>query len=241
MYKRAFFIGLIFALLTSGRAAAQACEPRPEAWFAEVFGILLPADFPETLKLVTSPKDVARGYLEISNQSDAPVYLLPPAVEQALISTTQPAIADETLSGEITPELILRSERAPTLAAFIIQPGEFLRLDTASLTALLPYIEARNIIDYNRPGLVLLPITQRGEFILVHEVQLYTIQLTIAYALNEGFVPENCGETGTAQIESITKASPFHPRVGGIVLLIAALIVGLAGSYQYTIYRRTKI
>ncbi|MBT3389058.1 MAG: hypothetical protein HN413_01460 [Chloroflexi bacterium] len=240
MSRYVILTGILLALLTSGLAAAQKCEPRPEAWFAEVFGIQLPADFPETLKLVTSPKEVAHGYLEITNDSNAPLYLLPPTAEPTLITTAQPAIADETLNGEINPELILHHERAPDLAAFSIQPGETLHLDTTSLTALLPYIEARNIIDYSRPGLVLLPNTQRGEFLLIHGVQLYTIQLTIGYAFNEGFAAEICGETVKAQTESIAEASPFHPQVGGFMLLIAALLVVGVERYHYITYRRTK-
>ena len=39
-----------------------------------------------------------------------------------------------------------------------------------------------------------LPVTQRGELHLIYNDQLFSVQFSISYALNENFNPENCGE-----------------------------------------------
>ncbi len=231
--RRVIFVGTIFALLTTRWVAAQECVPRPDAWFAEVFRVHPPEDFPETLELATSPKEVAHGYLEIINHSHAALFVLPYNARDQMITTIQPALADDDLAEELTPQVVVHFEQVPNLAAFVINDDESLRLDTISLTALLPYIEDRNQFDFTRPGLVLLPITQRGAFYLAHDAAVYEVEITIHYALNEGFNPETCDQEFAAQRESGIIPDPhlFYAQLGGIALLIA--IVVAAGSVLY--------
>jgi len=186
------FILLISALFSHVRIAL-ACESQPNYWFAEIYSIgsmLLP----EHVTIELSPKDSAKGYFLINNDSDTPLYVLPQEVRTVVMVTQEVTLAEDGLSEENTPEEILLIDQVPSLAAFTVTRTAPLRLDTDNFTALVPYIEERNIIDFSRPSFVYLPISQRGEFHLVHGEQIFTVQFAISYALNENFSPVVCGE-----------------------------------------------
>ena len=220
----------LFSVWFTSTGRAQECQPQPDDWFAEVYQLVLPADLPAALRITTSIKDVAHGFLEIANAADAPLYVLPAAAQGELVSTVQPELTGEGLSGEVTPELILHVERAPALAAFVVETGASLRLDTATLRALLPYIEERNVRDLTRPGFIILPITQRGEFLLIYKEQLFTVEIAISYAINEGFAPETCGEvlaapTSTKPLDSGLAAHTLSGVMALLLLLVSAGVV----------------
>ncbi|MBC8497211.1 MAG: hypothetical protein ISS57_16945 [Anaerolineales bacterium] len=190
--RLAAFILLLGALFSPSQTA-RACEPRPDYWFAEVYSIgsmLLP----ENVIIELSPRNSAKGYLLIHNNSETPLYVLPQDARETILVTKEPSIAEDGFAEENTPEEILLINQAPALAAFVLTNKAPLRLDIENLSALVPYIEERNILDFSRPGFVYLPITQRGEFHLVYEEQIFSVQFTISYALNENFNPEVCGE-----------------------------------------------
>lgn len=171
-----------------------ACEPQPDHWFYEVYNIgsmLLP----ENVTIELSPRDSAQGYLTITNNSDLPLHILPQDARGKIMVTPDAAaaITEDGLAEENTLEEILLVEKVPELASFIVTQEASLQLDIENLPGLVPYIEVRNISDYLRPSLIYLPITQRGEFHLVYNEQIFTVQFTISYALNEDFSPEVCG------------------------------------------------
>jgi len=184
---------LLLGIILSQSPSAKACVPRPDYWFAEryQFG---PVELPESIVLVQSPPDVAQGNYQIINRSDLPIYILPMDARPSLVATTEPSVTGEGLSDEESIEEILLLDQAPGFATFIIETGEMLQLDNQNFTELIPYIEERNILEYSRPHFVYLPITQRGEFLMVFDDQLITVPFTISYALNENFSPEICGE-----------------------------------------------
>ncbi len=171
----------------------KACEPQPDYWFAEVYsigGMLLP----EEIDIKLSPRDSAKGYLLIHNNAQTPLYVLPHEARAAVLVTEQPSITQDGLAEESTSDEILSIDQVPALAAYVVTSEAALRLDTQNLPRLVSYIEDRNILDFSRPGLVYLPIAQRGEFHLVHDEQIFTVQFTISYALNENFNPETCAK-----------------------------------------------
>ncbi len=200
----------------------QACEPLPDYWFAEryEFG---PVNLPETIDLVQSPPDVAQGYFQISNHSDSPLYVLPMDSRASLVVTAEPSITGEGLTQEQTTEEILLIERAPDLATFVIEAGKIFTLDNESFPTLVPYIEERNVLDFSRPAFFFLPITQRGEFLLVFDDQLITVPFTISYAINENFTPEICGE----DIESSTQQEIEFASEADYSVLISAVAFGV--------------
>ena len=216
----------------SVRVHAQECQPQPDYWFAEVYQLVLPDELPATLTITPSPKVVAHGYLTIVNHGDAPLYVLAASSLGELIVTAEAALPDEGLSGELTPEAILQAARAPALAAYVVETGASLRLDSTSLTTLIPHIEQRNVRDITRPGFVILPITQRGQFLLVYEDQLFTVGVTISYALNESFAPQACGHTAQppAAIEIPNKGAATHTLSGMVTLVLLALTVWAAAK-----------
>lgn len=192
---RARYIPLILFLcsLIFPFQVAWACEQHPDYWFTENFsigGMLLP----ENVTIELSPWNSTEGYLLIENASKTPLYVLPQAARQAIMVTAEPQVAEDGLAQENTPEEILLVNQVPELAVFVVTNEAPLQLDVENLPALVPYIEYRNIADYSRPSLVYLPITQRGEFHLVYNQQIFTVQFSIAYALNDQFSPEVCGE-----------------------------------------------
>jgi hypothetical protein len=173
--------------------SAQTCEPQPDTWFIEIFNISSML-LPENVSIELSPRDSSTGYLLIQNNSEIPLYVLPQDARTAILVTAEPEIAEDGLAAENIPQEILLVDLAPELAAFVITQGTPLQLGVENLPGLVPYIETRNISDFRRPSLVYLPVTQRGEFHLIYNDQLFTVQFSISYALNENFNPENCGE-----------------------------------------------
>ena len=200
MKQRLAFLILFLGAFLSSSQTAWACEPRPDYWFAEIFSIgsmLLP----ENVIIELSPRNSAKGYLLIHNNADAPLYVLPQDERATILVTKEPSIAEDGLAEETTPEEILLIDQVPALAAFVVTKETPLRLDNENLPALVPYIEERNVLDFNRSGFVYLPITQRGEFHLVYEEQIFSVQFAISYALNENFNPQVCG----AEIEPVAQ------------------------------------
>jgi len=200
MYKRSALIVFLFAILLSNVQNAWACEPQPAYWFAEryEFG---PVNLPKSIELVNSPKAAAQGYFEITNHSDKLLYILPMDALPSLVATAKPSISGDVLSEEQTSEEIILVDRAPELATFVINAGESLQLDKKNFPTLVPYIEERNILEFSRPHFVYLPITQRGEFLLVLDDQLITVPFMISYAINENFRPEICEEVFESSVQ----------------------------------------
>jgi len=172
--------------------------------------------------LVQSPQDAAVGDFQISNLSNLSLYVLPMDAIQSLVATVEPSFTGDGLSEEQTSEEIFLLDRATELAAFVLNSDESLTLDLESLTALVPYIEERNIIGFSRPSFVYLPITQRGEFHLVFGDQLITVPFTISYALNENFNPEVCGE----EIEPATQQEVSFDEESNNSILISTIAFG---------------
>jgi hypothetical protein len=213
---------LFFGAFLSRGQTAWACTPQPDYWFAEVYStssMLLP----ENVTIDLSPRDSAKGYLLIHNYMDTPLYVLPHDGRAAITNTQEPTIAEEGLAGENSPKEILLFDQVPNLAIFTITKDAPLRLDTDNLPDLVPYIEDRNILDFSRPGLIFLPITQRGEFHLVHDDQIFTIQFAISYALNEYFDPIICGEE---IVPSAQQEVPFSNETDNSIT-ISTIVFGI--------------
>jgi hypothetical protein len=206
----------------------RACEPRPDYWFTEIYNI---SDIllPENIVIKLSPRPSTRGYLQIYNDSEIPLYILPQDARAIIMVTEEPALAEDGLTEENKPETILLIDQVPELAIYTVTSQAPLYLDTKNLPTLVPYIEDRNITDFNRPGFISLPITQRGEFHLVYGKQIFSIQFSISYALNGNFNPEDCGkgiESTTQQETSFAKNQNSLISNTIVVSLIFLLTLG---------------
>lgn len=228
MHQR--ILTIIFPLLTllTNVQPVQACEPQPDHWFYEVYtiGSML---LPENVTIELSPWASVQGYLLISNNSDLPLYVLSQNAREKIMVTPEPAIAENGLENENTPVEILLADQAPALATFIVTRAAPLNLNVGNLPDLVPYIEARNIADYSRPSLIYLPVTQRGQFHLVYNEQIFTVQFMISYVLNENFSPELCGEEIKSVHQQERKAINEPPGIIAdsiAVLLITAITFG---------------
>lgn len=183
-------------------ATAQAdCQPEPDYWFLETYHAETKA-LPESISIHTSPQHVERGYFQVENHADAPVYVLPRDADAAVMVTATPSLDADLPSEENPPEKQLVLEKVADLAVYVIEAGESLHLDIDTLPKLVPYIEDRNILDVDRPGFVRLPMAQRGAFHLVQGEQLFSVPFAISYALNQDFSPVNCEAT---EVEEKTK------------------------------------
>lgn len=221
MYRLAFVV-FILGTQIGLRHQSETCEPRPDYWFAEryEFG---PVNLPQSIKLDQSPPNVAQGYFQIRNQSEFPIYVLPIDARPSLVATTAPSISGDGLSDEQSPEEILFLDRAPELATFVIDAGESLQLDNANFPILIPYIEERNVLDFGRPAFIYVPLTQRGEFLLVYDDQLAKVPFTISYAINENFTPEVCDE----EINPITQQAVAFDEESNNSILISTIAFGV--------------
>jgi len=222
MYKRGAVIIILLAMLLSNIQIAWACEPQPDYWFAEVYNIgsmLLP----ENVSIELSPRNTGKGFLVIHNDFETPLYVLPQDARAAILVTQESAIAEDGLAEENTPEEILLIDQVPNLAAFVITNEAPLRLDVEIFPALVPHIEDRNILEFSRPSFVYLPITQRGEFHLVYNEQIFTVQFTISYALNKNFSPVVCGK----EIEPVTQQEVTFAEESNNSILISTISFGV--------------
>jgi len=181
---------------------------------------------PENVTIELSPRESATGYLLIQNNSEIPLYILPQNARSSILITAEPELAEDGLAEENTPKETLVVNQVPELSAFVVTNTPPLSLDVWNLPTLVPYIEARNIADYQRPSLIYLPVTQRGEFHLVYNDQLYTVQFTISYALNENFDPEDCGQNLEAtKVQDIGQVDRNDNVLGtSIALLLITLL-----------------
>jgi hypothetical protein len=211
----------LFTLLTtilSTSFSPWTCQPQPDYWFAEKITIA-PLDLPEPLSITHTPKNAVRGHIQIQNESNHPLYVLPNNTSQIILVTETPSISSEGLSGEVAPKQVLLFEQVPALAAHIIRRDEPLQLDVFTLPTVVSYIEDRNVSGFHRPGFVILPTTQRGEFYLVYEQEFITVTFAISYALNSNFNPEDCG--GALDISSHHSIAPSKGQESTLASAIA--------------------
>ncbi len=236
MRQRFLAISFILISLLTSAQQVQACEPQPDHWFYELYNISSML-LPENVNIELSPRDSAQGYLLIANNSDLPLNVLPQDARAKVMVTPEAVIAEDGLADEKTLEEIMLIDLVPELATYIVIQEEPLQLDVENLPELVPYIEARNITDYSRPSLIFLPVTQRGEFHLVYNEQIFTVQFTISYVLRENFNPELCGEDieSTHQQEIITSIEQT-----GIIADLIAIVLITAITFGGILFRRKK-
>ncbi len=207
------------------------CQPEPDYWFLETYHAETEA-LPEIISIHASPPHVERGYFQLENHADAPLYVLPLDAAAAVTVTETPALAAELPDEENPPEEQLVFEKVPDLAVYMVEAGESLRLDINTLPKLVPYLEDRNILDVDRPGFVRLPMTQRGAFHLVQGKQLFSVPFAISYALNQNFSPVNCEstdiETRTEEIVSAGQQPPTATFVSTLAFVFLIVLVALA-------------
>lgn len=217
-----FLIGAYFSLPHQ----SSTCEPQPDNWFTEIYSIgsmLLP----EHVTIELSPKDSAKGYLSIYNNSETALYVLPQEARSIVMVSQEPALGEGELAEENTPKEILLIDLVSSLAAFTVTSSAHLHLDMDNFTTLVPYIEERNIVDYGRPSFVYLPIAQRGEFHLVYGEQIFTVQFAISYALNDNFSPVVCGEElapAVQQEDTFTDEANNSILIGAVAVSIIFMV-----------------
>jgi len=216
-----------------------ACQPQPDYWFLETYRAETET-LPESLSLLASPPHVERGYFQLENHADAPVYVLPlDAIASVTVTETPPLAAELSDEDNPTEEQVLL-EKVPDLAVYVIENGETLRLDIDTLPKLVPYIEDRNISDVDRPGFVRLPMTQRGAFHLVQGEQLFTVPFTISYALNEDFSPVNCESSDIEKRAEENVTVEQQPATATFVSTVAVVLLTILVALALLWFRQLR-
>jgi hypothetical protein len=207
------------------------CQPEPDYWFLETYHAETGA-LPESISIHTSPPHVERGYFQLKNHADVPVYVLPLDAAESVTVTETPSLGAELSDEGNPPEEQILLEKVPNLAVYVVEAGESLRLDIDTLPNLVPYIEDRNILDVDRPGFVRLPMAQRGAFHLVQGERFFSVPFAISYALNQNFSPVNCeaseAEHRAEEIAPVEQPPATDTIISTVAFVILTLLVALA-------------
>ena len=222
-------LGLI--LFPQPVTAEADCQPEPDYWFLETYHAET-GSLPESISLLASPPHVERGYFQLENHADVPIYVLPLDAAASVTVTETPSLGAEFSDEGNPPEEQVLLEKVPDLAFYVIEIGESLRLDIDTLPKLVPYIEDRNILDVDRPGFVRLPMTQRAAFHLVQGEQFSTVPFTISYALNQDFSPADCASSEAVhraeEIAPVEQTQATATFVSTVAVVFLTLLVALA-------------
>ena len=216
---------LALMLAAVGASPAAACSPRlPDWWFTEQFAFgagALPPNVTYASVVISHYGAGGRGFLEISNQSAIPLYLL--------ARSDKPQEAIESLPVALPQGMI---------PAYKIGTGEKVTLGVENLAKLASGIQDHNQQANQRPAQVQVPGAQSAPLTLVYGDRVVEAPLTLSYTLNTTYANKSgdCAAVGLFLLPllllgALAKGGPF---------ICGAALLGAVGWVAWRRWRNAE-